>query len=130
QMYQTDDRGVYRIYGLPAGRYKASVGADSGQGTVSPGGRGYYPRTFYPDVNESARATVVDLGEGSEVSNVDIQVGRRADTYSVTGRVVDSETGLPIAGARVGYGPASQNQERFNAYYSGIPVGSRGEYRF
>src|SRR5207244_12335072 len=26
QMYQTDDRGIYRIYGLPAGRYKVSVG--------------------------------------------------------------------------------------------------------
>src|SRR5437667_838747 len=24
QMYQTDDRGVYRIFGLPAGRYKVS----------------------------------------------------------------------------------------------------------
>jgi hypothetical protein len=25
-MYQTDDRGVYRIYGLLAGKYKVSVG--------------------------------------------------------------------------------------------------------
>ncbi len=30
QMYQTDDRGVYRIYGLPAGRYKVSVGSQEG----------------------------------------------------------------------------------------------------
>ena len=30
-MYQTDDRGVYRIYGLPAGHYKLSAG-DEGRG--------------------------------------------------------------------------------------------------
>ncbi|HVS21933.1 MAG TPA: hypothetical protein VHD88_08800, partial [Pyrinomonadaceae bacterium] len=130
QMYQTDDRGMYRIYGLQAGRYKVSVGADTGVGSVAANGRGYYPRTYYPDVNDVAKATVVELGEGSEAANIDIQVGRRADTYSVAGRVVDSETGQAIAGARVGYGPAPQNQERFSAYYSGFPAGSRGEFRF
>jgi protocatechuate 3,4-dioxygenase beta subunit len=32
-MYQTDDRGVYRIYGLPAGHYKLSAG-DEGRAGV------------------------------------------------------------------------------------------------
>ena len=30
-MYSTDDRGIYRIYGLSAGRYKVSVGDDAGR---------------------------------------------------------------------------------------------------
>src|SRR6266850_8041460 len=43
QMYQTDDRGIYRIYGLPAGRYKVSVGSDAGAGVVAGSRRRYYP---------------------------------------------------------------------------------------
>src|ERR1700687_4321362 len=56
QMYQTDDRGIYRIYGLPAGRYKVSVGSDSGGGVVAASPRRYYPRIFYPDVSDQGKA--------------------------------------------------------------------------
>lgn len=101
QMYVTDDRGVYRIYGLPAGRYKVSVGQDSAQGLVG-STNGFYQLTYYPNVTDAGHATIIDLIEGAEAKNIDIQVGRREDTYIITGRIVDSETGLPVAGVRVG----------------------------
>lgn len=42
-IFETDDRGVYRLFGLPAGRYNVSVGGDrSGQVGEA------YGRTFYP----------------------------------------------------------------------------------
>ena len=49
--FRTDDRGVYRIFGLPAGRYKVAVGQDSQMGAFVGGrGRRPYKLTFHPDV--------------------------------------------------------------------------------
>ena len=98
QMYQTDDRGVYRIYGLAGGRYKVSVGYDASDGVIR-GGR--HRRTFYPDVNDQSKGAIVELREGGEANNVDIKVGNATQTYAVSGHVIDAETGLPIARAGV-----------------------------
>jgi hypothetical protein len=72
--FQTDDRGVYRIYGTPAGRYKIFVGAADHE--YSPGvrfGRIAYRRTFYPDAAEAEDAKVIEVSEGSEATNIDIR---------------------------------------------------------
>jgi Carboxypeptidase regulatory-like domain len=99
-MYQTDDRGMYRIYGVSAGRYRVSAGRSGPQlvGAVT----GVYQQTYHPDVTDPSRATIIELAEGGEAKDVDIRLGRRDDTYKISGRVVDGETGLPIAGTRIG----------------------------
>jgi len=130
QMYQTDDRGVYRIYGLPAGRYKVSVGSASGGGIVSFSRRPYYPRIFYPDVSDQAKAAIIELNEGAEATNIDIKVGSSAESYSASGRVIDSESGLPVPGARIGFVLNPNNQERSGSFYSGLTTDSRGEFKF
>src|SRR6185369_4168967 len=84
QMNATDDRGIYRIYGLPAGRYKVSVGSAAGEGNVT-SIRGYFQRTYYPDATDASRAEIVDLSEGGEATNIDIRLGRREDTFKVSG---------------------------------------------
>jgi hypothetical protein len=54
QMYQTDDQGVYRIYGLPPGRYRVSVGYDqANDGMVR---TRHYEKTFYLDPNDESKA--------------------------------------------------------------------------
>lgn len=98
-LYQTDDRGVYRIYGLSPGRYRVSVGQSSSGIINSPSG--FYVLTYHPDTNDIARATVIDLAAGAEASNVDIKVGRRGEAHEITGRVVDAETQLPLSGVRI-----------------------------
>ena len=130
QMYQTDDRGIYRIYGLPAGRYTVSVGFSGTEGILAPGSRRYYQRTFHPDVTEAAKATIVELAEGGEATNIDIKIGSSADTYNVTGRVVDSETGLPISGVRIGFLMVRPNQERPSPIYIGLTNDNHGEFKF
>lgn len=127
QMNTTDDRGIYRLYGVPAGRYKVSVGTNPNSGFVTTGPRGYFKQAFYPDVNDAAKATVVELGEGGEAANIDIIVGRRTSTYSVSGRVVDADTHEPIGGIQVMYGTAPKDQN----YYGGIILASssKGEFR-
>jgi hypothetical protein len=103
RMYLTDDRGVYRIYGLASGRYKVAVGTAPGSSVIRfPAS--YYPRTFHPDARDEANAAVVEVAEGGEAGSVDITVSAFARTYSVSGRIVDAETGKLIEGFVCGYG--------------------------
>lgn len=126
QMSMTDDRGVYRIYGLPAGRYRVSVGTNENQ--ISASSRNAYPVTYYGGTNEEAKAAIVELQEGSEATNIDIRVGRANKTFIATGRVVDGDTGQPLSGVRIMYGPARQN-EQFYGGFVGNPTSARGEFR-
>ena len=127
-MYRTDDRGIYRLYGLPAGFYKVSVGRDAidSQG-MGPAQGNFYVRTFYPDTNDIAKAKIVELTEGSEATNIDIKLGQRGETFSVSGRVVDAVTGKPVVGIR----PTYAFQTAPNGGYSvgGPPTDARGEFR-
>jgi hypothetical protein len=106
-MYQTDDRGVYRIYGLPAGHYKLSAG-DEGRGSGVMRAAGYYPRTYYPDSSEIGKAAIIDVSEGGETKNIDIKLGRRALTYTVSGRIVDAEGGQPLLESSSPTAPSSR----------------------
>jgi protocatechuate 3,4-dioxygenase beta subunit len=130
-MYSTDDRGIYRLYGVPEGRYMVSVGDDSGgMGTVR--GAGYYPRTYYPDATDAAKASIVELTEGGEARNIDISVGARARTYTVSGRIIDADTNQPIPGVKYSFGALRQNQNQTylsGSYSSGTPTNANGEFR-
>ncbi len=95
---QTDDRGIYRIFGIAPGRYKVAMG--EGDNNFYWTGRTSYKQTFYPDVSDDSKATVVEVTEGSEASNIDITVGRPEQMFAASGRVVDGENGQPIAGTR------------------------------
>ena len=55
EMFQTDDRGVYRIFGLSEGRYLVSVGFQQSAGIGAVGGS-FYPRTFHPDAANETEA--------------------------------------------------------------------------
>ncbi len=93
--FQTDDRGIYRLFGLPAGRYYVYVGESPGDNLVRMnGGSTYYPRTFYGDTSEMTEAKPVEILSGAEASGVDITVSKPERTYDVTGRIVD-EAGRP-----------------------------------
>ena len=127
QMSQTDDRGIYRIYGLSAGRYRVSVGSNEG-GFMMSGKRTYYAVTFYGDTSDAAKASVVDLQEGTEAINIDIRVGRATKSFVASGRIVDAENGQPIPGIRLMYGPARANQPFYGGFV-GAPTNARGEFR-
>jgi len=105
-MFQTDDRGVYRLFGLPEGRYLVSVGAQQSVGMVASGGT-FYPRTFYPDATSESEAKVIELSEGSENTNIDITVSEAKRTRAVSGRVVNAQTGQPVAGVEITWGLVS-----------------------
>jgi hypothetical protein len=99
----TDDRGIYRAFGLPSGRYKVAVGlSDDIYNSSFVTGRALYKQVFHPDVSDQTKATVIEVGEGTEAANIDITLGRAMQTFSVAGRLVDGEKGVPVPNLRLG----------------------------
>ena len=121
--YETDDRGVYRIYGLPAGGYLVSAGGGDRPGVSR---RIRYPQTYYPDAVEQTQAQTVVIETGAVSENIDIRLGAPLKAYAAAGRVVDAESGQPVSGVTVnvgrerGPGPAGASSGVSNA---------KGEFR-
>ena len=105
----TDDRGVYRIFGLRPGKYRVSAGVSAERMRFLGRRRTVYVQTFHPSTTESAKATLIEVTEGSEAMNVDIVLRRTLPVYTVTARVVDGGTGQPIPDARYGFAKYSEN---------------------
>ena len=127
QMYQTDDRGVYRIFDLSPGRYRVSVGYDATTDGLTRAHR--YDQTFYLDPTDQTKPGVVELSEGDEAKDIDIRVGATAATFAVSGRVIDTETGVPIIKAGVSFSMVTQDK---NNRVPGITIQTddRGEFKF
>jgi hypothetical protein len=90
QQRKTDDRGIYRVYGLPAGRYIISVGGKPPyrSGPIMP-----YELdvpTYHPSSSRDG-ATEVRVSAGEEVRGIDIRY-RSEKGHSITGRVI----GAPV----------------------------------
>lgn len=127
QRILTDDRGVYRAYGLAPGRYRVSAGQDAEGGAVRMGAsRRYYRRTFYPDAAEESQGRVVEVTPGGEAEDVDITLGRAAKTYRAAGRFVGPD-GRPAPGVSFGYGRVEH--EGVNMFGGGMLTNSRGEFQ-
>jgi protocatechuate 3,4-dioxygenase beta subunit len=129
-MYNTDDRGFYRIYGLPEGRYLVSVGvAESPGSAIIISRREFYPRAYYPNATSESEAKVIEVGEGSEATSIDITVSDPKKTYDVYGRVVDDGSGQPVAGVEVLVGAVTKEGRYAGEYaVSGALSGPNGEF--
>ena len=130
-MSTTDDRGVYRLFGVPGGRYILCVGVDTNAPTTGMAGSGnkYYPLTYHPDVTDEAKATLVEVAAGSEALGVDIVLGRASKAYSVSGRIVDADTGKPIVAILYGYGWTDREGRVNSTSFANSTSGARGEFR-
>lgn len=130
--WQTDDRGVYRIFGLDPGRYIIAAGASSEDAVLRMGagaGGAYYRRTFHPQAVEEAQAKIIEVRAGGEVENVDIKLApsSKNKTFAATGRVIEAETGKPVAGVMIGCGVTKKGSASFG--FGGSATNSAGEFR-
>ena len=80
----TDDRGQYRLYGLPPGRY---IVAANGAALMDPQPNPYGSQapTYHPSATRDA-ATIVTLNSGGEASGIDIRF-RGSVGYAVSGKL-------------------------------------------
>jgi hypothetical protein len=128
--FQTDDRGSYRIYGIPTGRYKISVGlAEESPSANVRFGRVVYKRTFHPDATDPDDAKVIEVHEGTEATNIDITVGRGLPGFAASGKVVDGETDKPVMGLRLGLRRMINDREGGFVQGTFAASNSRGEFR-
>jgi hypothetical protein len=81
----TDDRGEYRIWGLPAGRYYLAASTRRTRWTAED--RDVYRTVYYPSSEEAVGAAPVELAAGQVLEGVDF-VLRRSKGLSIRGRVV------------------------------------------
>lgn len=80
---RTDDRGIYRAYGLLPGVYIVSSNSDSGERWMESGDNEL--PTYYPATTRDA-AMEITVRPGDEVSNIDIR--HRSDTgHAVSGTI-------------------------------------------
>ncbi len=127
---QTDDRGIYRAFGVPPGQYQVSVG--QGGDSFFGGGRvqRLYRRTFYPSTTDPAQATMVEVAEATEATNIDISVVRMATGVSASGRVVDSKNGEPVANVRLSITKITVQGNSTSHSTGSIPnTNMKGEFR-
>jgi hypothetical protein len=99
---QTDDRGEYRVFGLPPGEYVVSASANPSERLLRAGGElltmpgddeqlNYAP-TYYPGVTAVTEAANVTVGAAQEQSGIDFSL-LMVPTARVTGVIVGlSET--------------------------------------
>ncbi len=129
--FRTDDLGVYRIFGVPAGRYLVGVGYDEKSGMIRVGGgSNYYAQTFHPDVRDEARAKPVEVRGGEEATGIDIKLGRSSRSFSATGRFVNAQTGDAVVGVRYAFGTVHEDGKYIGGFgITGAVTNARGEFR-
>ncbi len=128
-LVRTDDRGIYRIYGIPPGKYLVSVGIkpDASSGILGVG-RTYIPLTYFPSTTQEESAQIIEVKEGKENTNIDITAQRPEKSFRVTGKVIDAITGKPIVGIGVIYGKYT-SAEIGAISYNGLKTNTRGEFQ-
>jgi hypothetical protein len=103
----TDDRGDYRIFWVPPGRYIVSVTSNNSNLPIeilfssnSPYSDRTFPPTYYPGTPDPTRATSIDLKPGAEITGIDFTLSQ-LKTYRIRGRMVDSTTGQAPRSANI-----------------------------
>lgn len=121
----TDDRGVYRLYGLRPGSYRVAAGR--GDQSFMPGVARAYKQTYFPSAIDPAEATIIEVTEGSETRDIDIVFSRTQPTYTVKGRLVDGDTGQPVP--NVSYGITRYEPGGSSSHGWGVVTNVRGEFK-
>jgi len=126
---ETDDQGIYRIFGIEAGRYLVAAGSSPEEINTRMGA--FYGRTFHPDTTDESKAKVIEIKPGGENENVDIRVARSSKGYAASGRVIDAETGKPVPGVMIHYGILKETGRGASASFNLVnwPTNSAGEFR-
>jgi protocatechuate 3,4-dioxygenase beta subunit len=100
-----DDRGDYRIFGVPPGRYYLAAGTTPGPNRPlalggTPAGASRYELTFHPNVRDIEQAAMIEISGGLEAS-MNMTVKRQPQGYRISGTVIDSATGKPLPAVNI-----------------------------
>ena len=112
---RTDDRGIYRIFGVPAGSYIVLAdGIDFGWSWMNADHEENIP-TYYPSSTRDT-ALPIAIQHGEELTGLDIRY-RSERGYRVSGKLTGAITGLSSTEVSLKY-PASNNAVATTFIYS------------
>lgn len=124
QQRRTDDRGIYRIIGVSPGKYRVAAGQPEHDFGARAGG---YSQTFHPAEADASKATIIEVTEGGVTANVDITLPDPIVYYSAFGRIIDGDTGQPLA--NISYG-VQKFGDRFTSSLTTSAVSNKdGEFK-
>ena len=120
---ETDDRGIYRIYGLPPGNYLVSTGSETSQNQM--GSRKLYSRVFYDQKEKNGEADIVKVVEGEETKDVNFKFAEQTTSHTIAGRITNS-SGQAVPGLMViatqqqrsGYSPSGMETSGVNGEFN------------
>ncbi|HEX5431624.1 MAG TPA: carboxypeptidase-like regulatory domain-containing protein [Bryobacteraceae bacterium] len=120
--------GTFAIANLPAGRYYLSAqDPRSSSQREKPGRKGpeqAYTQTYYPGVVEQSQAAPIDVGAGTEVRGIEVEL-RRQPVVRIRGKVVVSGGGKLDGNINVQLSGA-QNP----GVFQGVPTGRNGAFEY
>ncbi len=93
--YLDDEQGRFKMDRIPPGEYLLGINI-----TSTPGGDAPYPATYYPDVRDRSRATVIKIGLGEKLSDYTLRLPAKLTERTIQGVVVWPD-GTPAVGAEV-----------------------------
>jgi len=103
----SNDRGEYRVFGLPAGRYllqatvpNAPISKPLETTALIPEAQDAYAASYYPGVVDVDAASVVSLGEGSQLSDMDFHL-HPVPALSVRGHLTSPADGFAASQLQV-----------------------------
>jgi hypothetical protein len=103
----SNDRGEYRVFGLPAGRYLllasppgAPISRPIESGSLVPEAQDAYAALYYPGVLEADSASPVLLPEGGEINDADFRL-RRIRAVTLRGRLISPMGKLSLGQVQV-----------------------------
>ena len=94
---ETDDRGIYRIYGLLPGQYTVNAGGKGAFGQFGASGFDMDVPTYYPSTTRDT-AVPVSVRSGDETTGIDIKY-RGTEGHSISGVVLGNIEASAAAGA-------------------------------
>src|SRR5581483_1735695 len=124
----TDDRGVYRAYGLLPGKYSISVGSAKTTGSRVESSSDAFKIAYYPGVPNINQAKWVDVTAGDETTDIDLELNQLINAFTATGTIVDVNSGLPVTNAIINCFSYTPQGERTQVAASSTPTNSKGEF--
>jgi hypothetical protein len=89
----SDDRGEYRLYGMPPGDYYIGATPRPPSAIAALAGGDRSVKTFYPNEFDISRATKITIRGGEEIPNIDITI-QAPQLFKISGTV---STTVPVA---------------------------------
>jgi len=124
---QTNDLGVYRIWGLQPGKYLVAATYQPQQLNPDHQTDEVYLPTFHPSTPDTSQATVVEVEPGTETSGIDLDL-RRVHAVAVRGRVMADGPVKSLRGIYVSLMPGGSEGNYSLSNYGGSVQNDSGDF--